>query len=159
MSKNGDFRKQFIINPRFQYRMIGNVMVLVGIIVGVLYLADLFLFYRLNETGKNIGLPPEHVYFLFINQQKVLMNWIFLATASAVTMLAFAWGLLHSNRIAGPIYRLCKHLREITERNVVEDVNFRKNDYFPELADSVNLFFRHQRNSEGKNTEKETKSA
>lgn len=156
MKKPSNFRRQFIINPRFQYRMIGNSMILGAIIVGVLYLANVYLFYRLQETGKNIGLPPEHVYFMFINQQKILMNWIFFVTASVVGVVVFVWSLVNSNRIAGPIYRLCKHLRELTEKNTVDDVNFRKDDYFPELADSINLFFRQQRNKDRPSDDKKS---
>lgn len=48
------------------------------------------------------------------------------------------YGLYLTNRIAGPIYKLKIHMEKLAEGQEVEDIAFRKNDYFKELAELFN---------------------
>ena len=137
-----NFRKVLIINPRFQYRMMIHALTLGAFIVGVLYGANYYLFYNLAQTGIQLGLPATHPYFQFLEQQNLLMNWIFLITAGVVLSVILLWGAVISHRIAGPVYRICKHLQTMAETKKVSEVSFRKNDYFPELADSLNSYLK-----------------
>jgi hypothetical protein len=58
------------------------------------------------------------------------------------------WALYLSHRIAGPIHRLKRHLLEQAERSNTEALNpltspklqFRKNDFFGELASAFNQY-------------------
>jgi hypothetical protein len=44
------------------------------------------------------------------------------------------------HRIAGPMYKLKKHLQEIRQGAPITPIAFRKGDYFPEVANEVSLF-------------------
>jgi hypothetical protein len=41
--------------------------------------------------------------------------------------------------VAGPLYRLRKHLSAVARGETHSDVRFRKGDFFPEVADAYNL--------------------
>lgn len=59
------------------------------------------------------------------------------------TCLAFLSCIFFSHKIAGPLYKLKKHLAEIREHGAKGHLFFRKGDYFLELADEVNLTMDH----------------
>ena len=44
-----------------------------------------------------------------------------------------------SNRFAGPIYRLRKHLGELSQDSQTAPLHFRDDDYWQQLADPINL--------------------
>ena len=116
------------------------MLIIAATIIIVLYVANVYFFKRSYEAGQTLGLPPDHIYFTFIDNQRSTMKWIFLL-ASGITMINLTfWGLYLSHRVAGPIYRLRKHMVELTEGNTQREVNFRTNDFFPELADAFNQF-------------------
>jgi hypothetical protein len=59
------------------------------------------------------------------------------------TCLTFLVCIFFSHRIAGPLYKLKKHLSEIRNNSSPEPLFFRKGDYFLEIADDINLTFDH----------------
>jgi sensor histidine kinase YesM len=133
-------RRVLLINPKFQLTFLFYMLVIAATIIVVLYVANVFFFRRSYEAGQTLGLPPDHIYFTFIDNQRSTMKWIFLL-ASGVTMVNLTfWGLYLSHRVAGPIYRLRKHMVELAEGKTNRDVNFRTNDFFPELAEAFNQF-------------------
>jgi signal transduction histidine kinase len=54
------------------------------------------------------------------------------------TILVFIIGIFFTHRIAGPIYKMKKHLRLIRDGHTTDDLYFRKGDHFQELADEFN---------------------
>jgi methyl-accepting chemotaxis protein len=48
------------------------------------------------------------------------------------------YGLLLTNRIAGPLFRLKQHMDEVAEGKVEAEIRFRKNDYGLEIAEAFN---------------------
>jgi methyl-accepting chemotaxis protein len=150
------WRRKFIINPKFQLQLIGYVVVLALIIIGVLYGANFYFFQRFEITGREMGLSPNHIYFKFLHEQNQLMTGIFAITSSVVFMIIFIWGTLISHRIAGPLYRLCKHLIDISEGKTTQDIRFRKKDFFPEVAEALNRLLQSHRDQK---TAKEKKDS
>jgi len=59
--------------------------------------------------------------------------------ASAMVMLVLVADLIRvSNRFAGPLVRLNKHMEEAFATGELKPVSFRDNDYWQELADNYN---------------------
>ncbi|MCI5166743.1 MAG: HAMP domain-containing protein [Candidatus Electrothrix sp. GM3_4] len=52
---------------------------------------------------------------------------------------SIVYGFWLSNRIAGPLFRLKKHLDEVAEGKINSEIQFRKNDYASEIAESFNI--------------------
>lgn len=54
--------------------------------------------------------------------------------------ITFLISIFMSHKIAGPLYKLTKTLREGKEGHVVENLRFRKKDYFQEIVPEYNGF-------------------
>ena len=61
----------------------------------------------------------------------------------------FLWGVFQSHRIAGPLHNLkiklqkLRALKDISDINLIEETQFRRSDYFHELADEYNKTIHH----------------
>jgi methyl-accepting chemotaxis protein len=131
-------RKKLLINPEFQVKFMKNLVFLNIAICATFYAAQSYFFWQARELGKSIALPSDHVFFLFIAEQQRTMTFISLATMAAVSLIIMVFGLVYSHRIAGPVYRLQKYLKDKAAGNENGKLNFRENDYFPEMAEAVN---------------------
>ena len=63
------------------------------------------------------------------------------------TCLTFFICVFFSHKIAGPLYKLQKHLKLIREDSKPGNLFFRQGDYFQELAEDVNQTFDHLEDS------------
>jgi hypothetical protein len=142
---NKEKRRTFLINPRFQLSFMAYTVGMSALIIAIFYCANVYFFWKFNNSGVQLGLPPDHVYFQFLAEQKFKMNLVFGVTSTIAFAALGVWGLFLSHRVAGPVYRLCKHARDLVSGKDVGEVSFRKKDYFPELADAFNEQFRWSR--------------
>lgn len=87
----------------------------------------------------------SHVYSIniFANESHVLYLRFFV---NAIFVGYLIYGLLLTNRIAGPILRLKKHMDEVANGKVDATINFRDKDYSLELAESFNAVVRERIN-------------
>jgi len=133
-------RKSLLINPRFQWHIIGYAGVMSMLVLVFVYGLLGFGFHEFVKVGLSAGLPPDHAYFQFIEVQEAAFDRIVLAIAVLVGILLFVGGLVISHRIAGPIRRMQKELIRASEEKPfqLKSIQFRKGDYFPELAEAFN---------------------
>lgn len=75
---------------------------------------------------------------LVLNKRDAFRNTIILWEAGFVVLI-FSFLIFVTHRVAGPIYKLQKYLRGIREGTENDKLYFRKGDYFPEVAEDVNL--------------------
>src|SRR5262245_21870498 len=108
-------RKVVLINPKFQLSIIGYFLALSTVSIAAFYAANLWFFHKFVLMGRNLNLPPDHVFYQFIHAQQAQMNLIFLGVSVAVVLFLVVGGLIMSHKVAGPIYRLCQHLKAINE--------------------------------------------
>ena len=135
-------RKQFFINPRFQLLMIAFSVGLGVIVTIVLYVANLYLFQSI--AGGEYAEFLQDSAMMELIEEDVSRFWtsILCAALGVFILLGFA-ALLISHRIAGPIYKIQKHMKEVISGSQKNECHFRENDFFPELADSYNELLRH----------------
>jgi signal transduction histidine kinase len=67
----------------------------------------------------------------------VVIRYLLIAGLLSI-ILASVSILFYSHRIAGPMYRLHKHLQDMIKGDYKERLRFRKNDEFKHLADAIN---------------------
>lgn len=151
MVNNKNRRRKLLINPEFQVQFMKNLLFLNLAICGVFYMAHAYFFWQARDLGKGINLDVNHVFFRFLDEQQRAMNIISLTTMSIISALILAFGLVYSHKIAGPVYRLRKYLRERAEGIETGQLRFREGDYFPEMADSVNDYINKTSNAKSKN--------
>ena len=131
-------RRRLLINPQFQFRFIGY-MAMSGLLMLLLFfLANKYFFWKFTEKGLAMGMPPNHMFFKFLEEQRDAMIHIYLVIALAVFTVNVIYGLYVSNRIAGPIFRIQRHIEEWFSGKKETPLVFRKNDNFHELADMIN---------------------
>ena len=138
-------KRNFLINPEFQLNFMGYTVGMAAVIIAIFYVANIYFFMRFAEKGKEIGLPPEHIFFQFLRDQHRTMDIIFLVTAGFAFIFLSAYGFYLSHRVAGALRRFENHLNEISTTGDVKDLKFRKNDYFQELPVAFNNFLKRTR--------------
>lgn len=137
--KGGGYKRRvFLINPKFQLTMLAFTMGMASLAIAVFYVANMVFFNNFYAKGESLGLPRDHVFFQFIEMQQTNMNWIYVTTSVAVLGLMAVCGLLFSHKVAGPLYRMRKHMTDVAEGKTTADLTFRKGDYFQELPGLYN---------------------
>jgi hypothetical protein len=134
-----NLRKIVLINIRFQLSLVFKIAILMLIIDFIFYGANLYFFNHIRDQAMLAGLSSENSFYKYIYAQKAYMDQVFFISALISTVTAIWGGLYISHRVAGPLHRLVNHLRTSTMSNV-EPVQFRKNDYFPEVQAAFNEF-------------------
>ncbi|MGK5085451.1 hypothetical protein WDW37_19355 [Bdellovibrionota bacterium FG-1] len=138
-------RRKLLINPQFQLAFLAYTLGISALIIGFFYAADAYFFWKFHQLGEGLGLPSNHVFFQFLAEQQGTKNFYYgISAAVALTFLTI-WGLVLSHRVAGPLYRLKKHLIRVAQGETISDVRFRKNDFFQEVADAYNLQMKRYR--------------
>lgn len=107
-------------------------------VISIFYAAVAYLFFAFEVQGQALGLAIDHPYFQFLNEQKSITDKLFGVTTAAVLLVLGSFGIVLSHRVAGPVYRVSEHLRDMAETHNYKALSFRKSDEFPELAGAVN---------------------
>lgn len=127
-------RKIYLINPKFQVQLSLYVCLMV-FITSLIYP---FAVYQLLEAIiVNFSLKNPEIA-LHYSKRRDLLIYFLLGLHIGFTCLTFIACVFLSHRIAGPIYKLQKHLRLIREGQHPGRLFFRKGDYFHDIADDLN---------------------
>ena len=135
--RNRKFQNYFV-NPRFQWTYIRHALVLAVIVLAVVFTSNYFFFAKFAAKGRELGLPPEHVFFQFISAQQADMLKLMSATGGVVFLMIVIQGIRSSHRIAGPLYRLDQDLQAMAKAGELKHVRFRKKDFFLEIPLAFN---------------------
>lgn len=132
-----DMRKVFFIDPPLQKRILMTFLLLGSAMVFIHTLSFYLFLQRILEQMTSQEVSPE--LFAFVSQ-----SWSYVSVASliaSVTILTLflGYGLVFSNRIAGPIFRLNKAISQLLNDEKSVDLSFRKDDYFQSLSDNMKL--------------------
>jgi hypothetical protein len=137
-------RRVLLIHKPFQYSIIGWFFFFSLLLIAIFYGSIWYFFNHLTAEAVAVGLPPGHVFFRFVADQKAMMNKIFLFSCLLSFVTISFGGLYLSNKVAGPLYRLIQHMLKYSIHDV-KPVYFRKGDYFIELQDAFNDFVRRSK--------------
>lgn len=132
-----DGRKNLMIDPVVQKKVIWNFMWL-GIILMLVNIGTSYFF--LNQLILQIEAVKDQnaaVYTLLQDTWQVLLIGSITLTVM-ILIVVYTYGILISNQIAGPIYKLKKTIQRVLAGEKDAKVVFRKGDYFAELADEMN---------------------
>ncbi|HOL22208.1 MAG TPA: hypothetical protein PLQ41_05085 [bacterium] len=136
-------RRNYLINKPLQFIYSGIMiyLLLIGIIVvgvGTYYLTFNTI---LNELETQGGLSQAYEMVKDINLLILKRVGTMLVI---VLVFAFGLGVYYLHRIAGPVYRIEKTIREMAEGKKVEPIRLRKKDFFKSLAEAVNKLIEKQ---------------
>lgn len=133
-------KRSILINPKFQWTLIGYAAFIATLIFLSVYGLFSFGFHEFVQIGHQAGLPDDHVYFQFIKMQETTFLRVILAIAFFVGTILTVGGLVVSHKIAGPLYRLQKELLTMANKPnpTLHKINFRDGDFFPEVPQAFN---------------------
>lgn len=131
-------RKRFLINPKVQLSIIGFNFALATLVIVVLYAQNIYLFAKFTEMESPEFLN-DPIIAQMISDEQFRMKLVFAITSAVVLGMIVVGGLVMSNRVVGPIYRLERFLKEYLDGKAkAGSLSFRKKDFFHELAELIN---------------------
>lgn len=128
--------RNLLIEPEFQLKVISYFGLVFVLTTVSLYSTVLLFFWRLRLKALSVGIPPGHVFFKFVSNEKADLDLAFLGLAFFNFLLLLGVGFVVSHRIAGPIHKLKRHLGEFGPSS--PDFKLRKNDLLRDLEPVVN---------------------
>lgn len=132
------FRRKFVVNPRFQYTLMGALVVIALVGFVCLYYSQHYFFSEFDSLADRMGFPSTHTFRIFIEHQKDSLRNLFIYVGIINIIFISLMGLFLSHSIAGPIYRIIRSLDDITNGGDVKKITIRKNDMFQELPEAIN---------------------
>lgn len=139
-------RKKFLINPKFQLSFIVFSIFVSLLGMGIFYSSIKYFFWSFKKIGQDNGIPEGHLFYQFIEDQARKMDSTFMIAGSVVIIIGLIGSIVISHKVAGPIYRLTKHLHDSSPNDEKLEVKFRKGDFFIELQDAFNQFVNKNKN-------------
>lgn len=131
-------RKIYLINPEFQIKF----SLFISILLFVISIIYPFTIYELmNSIVSHLNSIMPNIAQDYEGKKKQIIIYLVLLQLS-FTGLTFFICIFFSHRIAGPLYKLQKYLREYREGTHGTHrypLSFRKGDYFQEVATDINL--------------------
>ena len=124
-------RKKYFIEPEFQRRYIA-IIVLVSFILSSIMISFVLLVF----TNKTMLAKMLEMFDVEVPYQLFFPSLIVAAAIGLIIVGILA--LFISHRIAGPLYRLKREIREIGEGDFSKVITLRKNDEFQDLAEVLN---------------------
>lgn len=143
------WRRKYVVNFKFQAAFIRKALFVAGFILVSQWFALQYIFVRFNIYAEELSYDQRKQFYEFLSAQTMMLNQTFLWMCLFTPICIFLWGVFQSHRIAGPLYNLKSRLhkmREITDVNnfsQLEETQFRRSDYFHELADEYNKTINH----------------
>lgn len=128
-------RKIYLINPGFQIKF----SLFISILLFVISIIYPFTIYELmNSIVNHLHSIMPNIAQDYDGKKKQIIFYLIMLQLS-FTGLTFFICIFFSHRIAGPLYKLQKYLREYRDGLPRIPLTFRKGDYFQEVAEDVNL--------------------
>ena len=128
--------KNLLIEPNFQIQLMSYFVGLFIFAVASLYFVNFYFFWTLKEKATAVGIPLQHVFFTYLNDQKRVLDTLFFILAFFNLLVLAVVGFFVSHRIAGPYYKIKKHLQGLNSES--PDLRLRKNDFLKEIEPIVN---------------------
>ena len=138
-------RKQYFIQRAMQLRF-ARFVILFVFVSSILTGGVIFLVTFLLMGEKLAGVYPQ-ARLVPIFQSVYL--WAFVSLAGVVPII-FYGSIVFSHRIAGPLPKIYRVLKEIGEGNFDQKIVLRKHDELKELADAINEMAVNLKKAEGK---------
>ncbi len=131
-----------LVYPKFQLLLIGINLILLLIFVVALYFVIGKAFQEMVSVGEAAQIPPEHIYYQFLDlQQQKIWHYVLIA-ASFIFFFGGLMTLFVSHRIVGPMIRLKRFFLDIEQKGSFYPLKFRKYDFFSDIPEIINRALR-----------------
>lgn len=129
------FRTKYLTGSRIQFRYLALLMV--SMVVPALFVGGCLYYLIFTVLAEQIGIPEYIAYNLIPVVKKI--NLILLIGIPPLFAILVMWGIVLSHRFAGPMERLQRELKKITENGEYHKrITLRKHDDMVHLVGFVN---------------------
>ena len=138
-----NLRKQLIVDKELQHKII-RFLVLYSTIISLVFLCVLYSAsnYFISKLAQ-LNIDQELVISLFNDVN--YMAFAFFILIVIISLASSYFGLVFSNKIAGPIYNMNQTLDSNLKNNTQKLIKLRKDDYFVNLADKINILIEQKK--------------
>ena len=124
-------RKQKLINPRLQLRLVGAGFLMTALALGLQFL--LLSYFVTTQATELDGGGGE-----LAMQLPSMLLLVLTLTLAIILPIVFVLGIKMTFRFAGPLYRLEKDLKAYARGERQGPLRIRENDEFQSLCDAIN---------------------
>ncbi|MBF0297524.1 MAG: hypothetical protein HQK51_02325 [Oligoflexia bacterium] len=135
-------RSIYLINPKFQLKLSTFISSLV-------FLISLIYPLTIYELFKNMAFNNSSSSTMnsFSNNETQLL-FILALYQICFILVVFTVCIFQAHKIAGPMFKLQRHLAQIAEGASIQKLSFRDGDHFQEIAEAVNDVFESIKNNQ-----------
>ena len=141
-------RKRYFVDPDVQSGLMKRLVIYIGVSM---------IFVTMPIAFVKTVLQPE-VMFLDHVFDVYATHWPVMAMMVVFLPFALSDAVKYSNRFAGPIYRLRNELNRFDDGQPMSRIQFRKDDFWQDLAGSMNRVIDHIAQLEGRASDPTTSS-
>ena len=127
-------RTKYLTGSRMQMRYL--VLLMASMVIPLVFAVGCLYYLVFKIMAEQIGIPEYIAQNLFPVISKI--NMILIIGLPPLFLVLIIWGLVLSHRLAGPMERLEKEIKHISEGNHSKRIRVRKNDDVRPLADAIN---------------------
>ena len=134
-----DLRRTYLLDKEFQLKFVGFLLTLCGVVFLNFAVMIYFFFKKTDELAMTLHLYNAPHYAYFISHQKsffIIESTVFLI--GSMLIISFI-GIRLSHRMAGMMWKVSRHLKNMIKGDYSKMLYLRKKDYFKWLADDLNV--------------------
>ena len=129
------FRTKYLTASRIQLHYLA--LLAISMIAPLVFVGGCLYYLAFTLMAAQLGIPEYIAYNLFPVIKKI--NLILLFGVPPLIILIILWGIILSHRFAGPMERLEKELKKITEHGDYKHrIRLRKHDDMKPIAEAIN---------------------
>lgn len=128
--------KNIILDARFQFKLLSYFLGLFFISSASFYTTTYLFFWKFKTKGLKVGIPDDHIFYKFLENQKSDMDTLFLGLVIFNFLLLLGVGFIVSHRIAGPLKKIKQQLEELSPES--PDLRLREKDFLQDVAPLIN---------------------
>lgn len=133
--------KNYFLDFKFQSKVIVFFLIINLITITCLYFAANEFFNIFVNKARELGIPKTHSFYSFLSILQNQMNINFFKYSLVSSIVTFCGSLYMSHKLSGPIYRIKKEFKQMSENKKIHKVRFRQNDGLQELEENINALY------------------
>ena len=132
-------RRRYFVKKKLQFKYL--LFVLLAMLIPTI-VCGAALYYLIWQTVANEVAVPEAIAAGLVPAME-RVNVILLISLPLIFIIMLLFSIVISHRIAGPVYRLEKEMKEIAGGDYSRRIKLRSNDELQEIADGINSILEH----------------
>jgi methyl-accepting chemotaxis protein len=139
-------RKKIVVDFKLQLSLVSSFLSIFLLASGICFIALTVLFQWVETIALASGLPEGSSFFFSLDQLEGRSSAVYGMLVLLCSLFVIYRGMLLTRSVAGPIYALNQRIERICAGEPVEQLRFRKTDYFSDLQNSFNELMRYYEN-------------